>query len=188
MMEPSDAAGVAPGPVDPVAFYERSLCWLGRSKEAYRLLSEAVIPKLSTWLRGRTDTRSVRDWQPTDVRAILFPVVTCAETSTPLTCEALLLCGSGSYYNPCDLAVLVFVQRPEERMSALVQRLRASEALIRRGPDVTIEQISLSMNKRDYINHRFLIWPARLSTAQEETLTEQGFALIRLSPALATLG
>jgi hypothetical protein len=43
-----------------VEFYEHALCWLGRSREAYRLLSEAVIPKLSTWLRGQTDTKSVR--------------------------------------------------------------------------------------------------------------------------------
>lgn len=171
--------------LDAASFYEYALCWLGRPREAYRLLSEAVIPQLTTWLRGQTDTRSMRDWQPTEVRPILYPVVTCAESSTPLTCEALLLCGSGSYYNPCDLAVLVFVQRPGEPMSALIQRLRVTEALIRRGPDVTINQISLSMNKRDYINHRFLIWPLELTVAQEETLTEQGFALIRLAPALA---
>jgi len=174
--------------IGAVEFYENALCWLGRPREAYRLLSECVIPRLSTWLRGQTDTRSVRDWQPKDVRSLLYPVVTCAETSAPLTCEALLLCGTGSYYNPCDLAVLVFVQRPDERMSELVQRLRATEALIRRGPDVTVEQISLAKTKRDYINHRFLVWPYRLTLPQEETLTEQGFALLRLAPSLTVLG
>jgi hypothetical protein len=169
-----------------VEFYEHALCWLGRSREAYRLLSEAVIPKLSTWLRGQTDTKSVRDWQPSQVRPILYPVVTCGEVSNPLTCESLLICGSGSYYNPCDLAALVFVQRPGEPMSQLIQRLRSTEALIRRGPDVTIENISLAKNKRDYINHRFLVWPYQVTTAQEETLTEQGFALIRLAPSLVS--
>ena len=173
---------------NPHDFYEDSLCWLGRPREAYRLLSEGVLPRLSTWLRGQSDTKSVRDWQPGEVRPILYPVATFGEKSALLTCEALLLCGSGSYYNPCDLAVLVFVQRPDEKASQLLQRLRCTEAIIRQGADVSVEQVNLSKSKRDYINSRFLIWPYRFTPSQEETCTEQGFSLVRFAPAALTPG
>ncbi|MEM8716519.1 MAG: hypothetical protein AAGE92_12200, partial [Cyanobacteria bacterium P01_G01_bin.4] len=33
-------------------FYEDALCWLGRPQYVYRLLSEAVLPPVSSWVRG----------------------------------------------------------------------------------------------------------------------------------------
>ncbi len=160
-------------------FYETALCCLGRSQEVYRMISEAVLPRLSTWVRGQTDERSMRNWQPSELRPILFPVVNIGHDAVVLPCEALLLCGIGSYYNPCDLALFALVQRPGETLSRLVLRLRQVEAEIRRGPEVTIGDISLNPNGRDYINRKFLIWPTNLTSLQQETLSEQGFSLIQ---------
>jgi len=164
-------------------FYEYALCRLGRAQEVYRLISESVMPRLSTWVRGQTDERSMRSWQPDELRSILFPVVNIGHETVVLPCEALVLCGIGSYYNPCDLALMVLVQRPGENLSRLMLRLRQVEAHVRRGPDVTLAlnngDISLSQANRDYINRKFLIWPEDLDTVQLETLSEQGASLIQ---------
>ncbi|WP_287129997.1 hypothetical protein [Candidatus Cyanaurora vandensis] len=165
-------------------FYEYALCQLGRPQEVYRLISESVMPKLSTWVRGQTDERSMRSWQPDEMQPILFPVVNIGHETVVMPCEALVLCGLGSYYNPCDLALLVLVQRPGESLSQLMLRLRQVEAHVRRGPDVTIAlgstgDISLSQGSRDYINRKFLVWPEDLDALQLETLTAQGAALIQ---------
>jgi hypothetical protein len=160
-------------------FYEYTLCCLGRAQEVYHLISESVMPRLSTWVRGQTDERSVRNWQPDEIQPILFPVVNIGDETVILPCEALILCGIGSYYNPCDLALLVLVQRVGEPFSRLIWRLREVEAQVRRGPDVTIGNISLSQGNRDYINRKFLIWPVNLEPSQQDTLAEQGILLIQ---------
>lgn len=171
--------------MDSEAFYEGSLCWLGRPQEAYRLLSEAVIPTVSTWVRGDVDTHSFNYWQPQDLRTFLYPVVSLKDqTSVVLPCETLMLCGIGNYYNPCDLAIVVFVQRPQELFSQLVQRIRATEAVISQGPEVWMqsEQVSLARHGHDYINTKYLVWPYALPSAAQDTLVKQGFSLIKLSP------
>ncbi len=171
--------------MDSEAFYEGSLCWLGRSQEAYRLLSEAVIPAVSTWVRGDVDTHSFNYWQPHDLRTFLYPVVSLKDqTSVVLPCETLMLCGIGNYYNPCDLAIVVFVQRPQELFSQLVQRIRATEAVISQGPEVWMqsEQVSLARQGNDYINTKYLVWPYALPSTAQDTLVKQGFSLIKLSP------
>jgi hypothetical protein len=167
-------------------FYEQTLCWLGRPRESYRLLSESVIPRLATWVRGTVEDRSVKDWQPEDIEPILFPVVQIGDDATVLSCEALLLCGRGSYYNPCDVAIFVFVQRPEERFSALCIRIRATQAQILRGPSVSVGEVNLTKKERDYINTKFLIWPHHLNPSESDTLVAQGFALIQLEMAALT--
>jgi hypothetical protein len=161
-------------------FYEETLCWLGRPRESYRLLSESVIPRLATWVRGTVEDRSVKDWQPEDIDPILFPVAQIGHDATVLSCEALLLCGSGSYYNPCDVAIFVFVQRPEERFSELCVRIRATQAQILRGPSVSVGEVNLTRKERDYINTKFLIWPHHMKPSESDTLVAQGFALIQL--------
>ncbi|WP_218079894.1 hypothetical protein [Anthocerotibacter panamensis] len=166
-------------------FYEYALCRLGRAQEVYRLISESVMPSLSTWVRGQTDVRSMRSWQFDELRPILFPVVNIGHETVVLSCEALVLCGIGSYYNPCDLALLVLVQRPGESLSRLILRLREVEAQIRRGPEVTIDNISLNQSTRDYINRKFVVWPTDLDAMQLETLAEQGFTLIQPTTSLA---
>ncbi len=167
-------------------FYEQTLCWLGRPRESYRLLSESVIPRLATWVRGTVEDRSVKDWQPEDIEPILFPVAQIGHDATVLSCEALLLCGTGSYYNPCDVAIFVFVQRPEERFSALCVRVRATQAQVLRGPSVSVGEVNLTKKDRDYINTKFLIWPHNLKPCESDTLVAQGFALIQLEMAALT--
>ncbi len=171
--------------LEPEAFYEDALCWLGRSQEVYRLLSEAVFPAVSTWVRGDVDTHSLNYWQSHDLRSFLYPVVSFGETeSLVLPAETLLLCGIGSYYNPCDLAIIIFVQRPQELFSQLMQRIRQTEAIITRGPDVrmTLEQVSLARRGQDYINTKYVVWPFALPTEAQDTLVKQGLSLIKLSP------
>ncbi|GAB4213262.1 MAG: hypothetical protein OHK0012_09050 [Synechococcales cyanobacterium] len=166
-------------------FYESALCWLGRPQEAYRLLNEAVFPSVSTWVRGDTEQRSMNAWQSHELRTFLFPVVGLGEEETVmLPCEALLLCGLGSYYNPCDVGVLVFVQRPQERLSQLMQRVRQSEAWVNRSPEVMMgnEHVSLMKKGRDYINTKYIVWLCSLPPVAQETLIKQGLSLIRLSP------
>jgi hypothetical protein len=167
-------------------FYEQTLCWLGRPRESYRLLSESVIPRLATWVRGTVEDRSVKDWQPEDIDPILFPVAQIGHDATVLSCEALLLCGSGSYYNPCDLAIFVFVQRPEERFSELCIRVRTTQAQVLRGPSVSVGEVNLTRKERDYINTKFLIWPHNLKLSESDTMVAQGFALIQLEMAALT--
>jgi hypothetical protein len=106
-----------------------------------------------------------------------------------LSSEALLLCGIGNYYNPCDLAIVVFVQQPQELFSQLMQRIRRAEATISRGPDVRMlsEQVNLAKRGQDYINTKYLVWPYALSGAAQDTLIQQGISLIRLSPQEAAL-
>ncbi len=184
------ATPLTPPLLENERFYENALCWLGRSQEAYRLLSEAVFPSLSSWVCGEVDTHSFNHWQPEDVRTFLYPVVALGEQETlVLSSEALLLCGVGTYYNPCDLAIVVFVQQPQELFSQLMQRIRRVEAVISRGPDVRMlsEQVSLAKRGRDYINTKYLVWPYALSSAAQETLIQQGISLIRLSPQEAAL-
>lgn len=169
----------------PEAFYENALCWLGRPQEVYRLLSEAVFPTVSTWVRGDLDTHSVNHWQPHDLRPFLYPVVSLGETeSMVLPAEALLLCGIGNYYNPCDLAIVVFVQRPQELFSQLMQRIRQAEAIVSRGPDVrmVLEQVNLTRRGQDYINTKYVVWPFALQAEAQDTLVKQGLSLIKLSP------
>lgn len=168
-------------------FYEHALCWLGRSRQVYRLLSEAVMPPVSTWVRGDSEARGLSAWQPSEIRTFLFPVVNFSDRETGvLTCEALLLCGNGNYYNPCDAALVVFVQRPQEAFSQLLQRIRQTEAMILRAPEIamTTEHVSLSKRGQDYINTRYLIWPYQLSEAMADTLTAQAFCLITFAPQL----
>lgn len=166
-------------------FYESALCCLGRPQEAYRLLNEAVFPSVSTWVRGDTEQRSMNAWQPHELRPFLFPVVGLEQETTVLPCEALLLCGMGSYYNPCDVGVLVFVQRPEERLSQIMQRVRLSEAWVNRSPEVMMgnEHVSLMKKGRDYINTKYVVWLYALPNSAQETLIKQGLSLIRLTPA-----
>jgi len=96
----------------------------------------------------------------------------------------LLLCGMGSYYNPCDVGVLVFVQRPEERLSQIMQRIRLSEAWVNRSPEVMMgnEHVSLMKKGRDYINTKYVVWLHALPAIAQETLVKQGLSLIRLTP------
>jgi hypothetical protein len=162
-------------------FYEYALCCLGRKQEIYRLISESVLPRLSTWVRGQADERSMRNWKPDEMRAVLFPVVNIGHEAVVLPCEALLLCGIGNYYNPCDLALFILIQRPGERLSQLLLRIRAVESQIRRGPDVTIGDISLSQTARDYINRKFCVWPVDLDATQQETLAAQEVTIIEPS-------
>ncbi|MEM8716652.1 MAG: hypothetical protein AAGE92_12910, partial [Cyanobacteria bacterium P01_G01_bin.4] len=119
------------------------------------------------------------------------PVLAFEETNTTevLCSEAMLLCGDGNYYNPCDVAIAVFVQRPQEPFSQLFQRIRLAEATILRGPRamMTTEHVSLARTGTDYINTKYLIWPYRIRTAAIETLTKQGMSHIKLSPAEANL-
>ncbi|MEO0803679.1 MAG: hypothetical protein AAFY57_15565 [Cyanobacteria bacterium J06642_2] len=167
------------------AFYEHALFWLGRSQHAYRLLSEAVFPPISSWVRGSVDSRTFNSWQIDDIRTFLYPVAAWGETETDLlTCEAILLCGYGNYYNPCDVAIAVFVQQPQELFSMLVQRVRRTEAIVSKGPQIlmTTEHVSLAKKGRDYINTKYLIWPYSLSEAATDTLVKQGISLIELSP------
>ncbi|NJK64229.1 MAG: hypothetical protein HC921_17430, partial [Synechococcaceae cyanobacterium SM2_3_1] len=119
------------------------------------------------------------------LRTFLYPVVSLKDqTSVVLPCETLMLCGIGNYYNPCDLAIVVFVQRPQELFSQLVQRIRATEAVISQGPEVWMqsEQVSLARQGNDYINTKYLVWPYALPSAAQDTLVKQGFSLIKLSP------
>ncbi|MEN9223426.1 MAG: hypothetical protein Q6M04_13415 [Thermostichus sp. BF3_bins_97] len=184
------AAPLMPHLLENESFYENALCWLGRPQEAYRLLSEAVFPSVSSWVRGEVDSHSFNHWQPEDVRTFLYPVVAMGEHETiVLSSEALLLCGIGNYYNPCDLAIVVFVQQPQELFSQLMQRIRRAEATISRGPDVRMlsEQVNLAKRGRDYINTKYLVWPYALSGAAQDTLIKQGISIIRLSPQDAAL-
>ncbi|MCJ2543532.1 hypothetical protein [Thermostichus vulcanus] len=184
------AAPLTPHLLENESFYENALCWLGRPQEAYRLLSEAVFPSVSSWVRGEVDSHSFNHWQPEDVRTFLYPVVALGEHETlVLSSEALLLCGIGNYYNPCDLAIVVFVQQPQELFSQLMQRIRRAEAIISRGPDVRMlsEQVNLAKRGRDYINTKYLVWPYALSGAAQDTLIKQGISIIRLSPQEAAL-
>ncbi len=179
------ALSYSPHLLESETFYEDSLCWLGRPAEAYRLLSEAVIPSVSTWVRGDVDIHSFNHWQREDVRPFLYPVVALGETETVmLPSEALLLCGIGNYYNPCDLAIVVFVQRPQELFSQLMQRIRQTEAVITRGPDVHMlsEQVNLTQRGQDYVNTKYLVWPFALPSYAQETLIKQGLSIIKLSP------
>lgn len=124
------------------------------------------------------------------MRTFLYPVVALGDQETlVLASEALLLCGSGNYYNPCDLAIVVFVQQPQELFSQLMQRIRRAEAIITRGPEVRMlsEQVSLAKRGRDYINTKYLVWPYALSAAAQDTLVKQGISIIRLSPQAAAL-
>ncbi|MDX2273749.1 MAG: hypothetical protein NW237_17610 [Cyanobacteriota bacterium] len=167
-------------------FYEDALCWLGRPQEVYRLLSEAVFPSVSTWVRGDVDSHSFNHWQPEDLRTFLYPVVMLGDNETAvLSCEAMLLCGIGNYYNPCDVAIVVFVQQPEELFSQLMQRIRRAESTICRGPDVRMlsEQVNLAKKGQDYINTKYVVWPYALSSAAQDTLIKQGLSIIQLSPA-----
>lgn len=167
------------------AFYEDTLYWLGRPQEVYRLLNEAVFPSISTWVRGDVETYRINHWNPDEVRTFLFPVVALGDHETlVLPCEGLLLCGTGSYYNPCDVAVIVLVQRPQELFSQLMYRIREVEATITRGPDVRMlsEQVNLTKRGQDYINTKYLIWPYALPSAAQDTLVKQGISLIKLSP------
>jgi hypothetical protein len=171
-------------------FYEDSLCWLGRPKEVYRLLVETAFPSISTWVRGDVDTHGLNHWLPEEVRPFLYPVVSIGEEETlVLPCEALLLCGPGNYYNPCDLAIAVVVQRPQEIFSQLMLRIRQTESIISRGPDVRMlwEQVNLTRRGKDYINTKYLVWPYALSKLAQDTLLKQGVYLIRLSPAESLL-
>jgi hypothetical protein len=171
-------------------FYENALCWLGRPQEVYRLLSEAVFPSVSTWVRGDVDSHSFNHWQPDELRTFLYPVVALGDVETVvLPSEALLLCGFGNYYNPCDVAIVVFVQRPQELFSQLMQRIRRSEATIIRGPEVWMlsEQVSLAKKGQDYINTKYLVWPFSLSGAAQDTLVKQGLSIIKLSPTDTSL-
>ncbi|MGQ9838892.1 MAG: hypothetical protein ACUVRV_13245 [Cyanobacteriota bacterium] len=184
------AAPLTPHLLENESFYENALCWLGRPQEAYRLLSEAVFPSVSSWVRGEVDSHSFNHWQLEDVRTFLYPVVAMGEQETiVLSCEALLLCGIGNYYNPCDLAIVVFVQQPQELFSQLMQRIRRAEAIISRGPDVRMlsEQVNLAKRGQDYINTKYLVWPYALSSAAQDTLIKQGISIIRLSPQDAAL-
>ncbi|MEL7083776.1 MAG: hypothetical protein AAF268_02470 [Cyanobacteria bacterium P01_A01_bin.3] len=172
-------------------FYEDALCWLGRPQYVYRLLSEAVLPPVSSWVRGSSSRHTVNSWQVEQIRTFLYPVLAFEETNTTevLCSEAMLLCGDGNYYNPCDVAIAVFVQRPQEPFSQLFQRIRLAEATILRGPRamMTTEHVSLARTGTDYINTKYLIWPYRIRTAAIETLTKQGMSHIKLSPAEANL-
>ena len=172
-------------------FYEDALCWLGRPQYVYRLLSEAVLPPVSSWVRGSSSSYTVNSWQVEQIRTFLFPVLAFEETNTTevLCSEAMLLCGDGNYYNPCDVAIVVFVQRPQEPFSQLFHRIRQAEALVLRGPRamMTTEHVSLARTGTDYINTKFLIWPYRIRTAAFETLTKQGMSHIKLSPAETAL-
>lgn len=186
----SMATPLTPHLLENESFYENALCWLGRPQTAYRLLSEAVFPAISSWVRGEVDSYSFNHWQPEDVRTFLYPVVVLGDQETlVLASEALLLCGSGNYYNPCDLAIVVFVQQPQELFSQLMQRIRRAEAIITRGPEVRMlsEQVSLAKRGRDYINTKYLVWPYALSAAAQDTLVKQGISVIRLSPQAAAL-
>lgn len=187
-MTPDGPHTTLPLLLEPEAFYEDSLCWLGRPQEVYRLLSEAVFPAVSTWVRGDVDTHSLNYWHPHDLRSFLYPVMSFGDTeSLVLPAEALLLCGIGSYYNPCDMAIVIFVQQPQELFSQLMQRIRQAEAIISRGPDVrmTLEQVSLARRGQDYINTKYVVWPFALQTEAQDTLVKQGLSLIKLSPSEA---
>lgn len=165
-------------------FYEDALCWLGRPKDVYRLLSEAVFPPVSSWVRGNPHQRSFNSWQVDQIRTYLYPVVTFPNGEAEvLCCEALLLCGDGNYYNPCDVAICVFVQQPQEHFSQLLHRLRQAEAAICRGPNVTMTAIHVSLAKsgQDYINTKYLVWPHTVHPAAAETLVKQGISLVQLS-------
>ncbi|MGF1576614.1 MAG: hypothetical protein ACFCU9_11890 [Cyanophyceae cyanobacterium] len=171
------------------SFYENTLVWLGRPQEAYRLLSEAMLPTMSTWVRGNMDTYGFNHWDLSEIRTFLFPVLTVnrADGDTEavvVPSEAMLLCGSGTYYNPCDLAIMLFVQRPEEPMSQLLQRIRHTEATVMRGPDMRMrsEQVNLTPKGQDYINTKYVVWPFDLRDPAQDTLIKQGFSLIKLSP------
>lgn len=169
----------------PEAFYEHALFWLGRSQHAYRLLSEAVFPPVSTWVRGQVDSRTFNSWQIDDIRTFLYPVAAWGETDTDvLSCEAILLCGYGNYYNPCDVAIAVFVQKPDESFSMLMRRVRQAEAIVSRGPQIlmTTEHVSLAKKGRDYINTKYLVWPFSMPDAATDTLVKQGISLIDFSP------
>ncbi len=174
-----------PNLLESEAFYEDSLCWLGRPQECYRLLSEAVFPAVSTWVRGDLDLHSFNHWQLEELRTFLYPVVSLGEHETlVLPSEAMLLCGTGNYYNPCDLAIIVFVQRPDELFSQLMQRIRQTESTICRGPDVTMlsEQVNLTQRGQDYINTKYVVWPFALPNSAIDTLVKQGLSIIKLSP------
>lgn len=167
-------------------FYENALCWLGRPQEVYRLLSEAVIPPVSSWVRGSTGRHSFNSWQVAQIRTFLYPVVAFEDNLTEvLACEALLLCGDGSYYNPCDIAIAVVVQQPQESFSQLLYRLRQAEAIVLRGPRamMTTEHVSLAREGKDYINTKYLVWPYSLRPAEIKTIAKQGFSLVELSPS-----
>lgn len=166
-------------------FYEYALFWLGRSQHAYRLLSEAVFPPVSSWVRGSVDSRTFNSWQIDEIRTFLYPVAAWGEAETAvLSCESILLCGYGNYYNPCDVAIAVFVQKPNEPFSLLLQRVRKTEAIVSRGPQImmTTEHVSLAKKGRDYINTKYLIWPYAMPEAATDTLVKQGISLIELSP------
>lgn len=172
-------------------FYEDALCWLGRPQYVYRLLSEAVLPTVSSWVRGSSGRHSVNSWQVEQIRTFLYPVLVFedANTTEVLCSESMLLCGDGNYYNPCDVAIVVFVQRPQEPFSQLFRRIRQAEATILRGPRamMTTEHVSLARAGTDYINTKFLIWPYRMRSAEIETLTKQGMSHIKLPPAETAL-
>ena len=172
-------------------FYEDALCWLGRPKSVYRLLSEAVLPPVASWVRGSSSRHSFNSWGVEQIRTFLYPVLAFEETnSTEVLCgEALLLCGDGNYYNPCDLAIAVFVQRPQETFSQLFYRVRQAEAIVLRGPRamMTTEHVSLARTGKDYINTKYLVWPYRIRSAEVDTLTRQGISHVKLSPAEAAL-
>ncbi|MGK7906499.1 MAG: hypothetical protein AB4040_04630 [Synechococcus sp.] len=172
-------------------FYEDAVCWLGRPQNVYRLLSEAVLPPVSSWVRGSSNHHTFNSWRVEQIRTFLYPVMAFEqENSTEVLCsEAILLCGDGNYYNPCDVAIAVFVQRPHEAFSQLFQRVRQAESTILRGPRamMTTEHVSLARTGTDYINTKYLVWPYRVRPAAIETLTKQGISHIKLSPAETAL-
>lgn len=172
-------------------FYEDALCWLGRPQTVYRLLSEAVIPPVSSWVRGSSSSHTFNSWRVEQIRTFLYPVLAFEQdNSTEVLCgEAMLLCGDGNYYNPCDVAIAVFVQRPQETFSQLFYRVRQAESTISRGPRamMTTEHVSLARSGTDYINTKYLVWPYRIRPAGLDTLTKQGMSHIKLSPAETAL-